>query len=118
VRAIARKTAKTTAKRMVYNYIGKRAQQCLVMSWSPCMTDVVFTHMQPTSLLYSAATQQPGIEPKKQGKLLVQQQAQSMKARGAQPSSGSQHQMMLQSHNSRSSLGARPDGAKPPQSQP
>jgi hypothetical protein len=84
VRAIARKTAKTTAKRMLYNYMGKPIQQ-------------------------------PGVDPKSQGKLLVQQQAQSMKGGRVQPSGGSQHHVMLESHNSRSSLGARPADAKAPQ---
>lgn len=82
VRAIARKTAKTTAKRMLYNYMGKPVQQ-------------------------------EGVDPKKKAKLMVQQQAQSMKKGGAgpQPSGSSQHHIMLESHNSRSSLGARPDTA-------
>jgi hypothetical protein len=84
VRAIARKTAKTTAKRMLYNYMGKPIQQ-------------------------------PGVDPKSQGKLLVQQQAQSMKGGRVQPGGGSQHHVMLESHNSRSTLGARPADAKAPQ---
>ena len=56
--------------------------------------------------------QQPGVDPKSQGKLLVQQQAQSMRGSQVQPSSGSQHHVMLESHNS---LGARPTDAKAPQ---
>lgn len=60
--------------------------------------------------------QQPGPDPHKQARLGVQQQAHSIKGGGApQLSAGSQHQVMMQSHNSRSSLGARPDSAKAPQ---